>query len=98
MKPLLKKRAKSTNLKQPWLKAIKIAIVEEDFSDIDALVAKMPIFSDPAEMEEAAALLKEAKKRIQKEREETLLQMESLKKQRHFVDTAAKKNRFVYYS
>jgi len=37
-----------------WLKTFKIAIIQKDVPQIEALLDKMPPFSTPEEMEEAA--------------------------------------------
>lgn len=84
-------------MKQPWLNAFKIAIIEENFPKIGKLVGQMPKFSNLGEMEEAAALLKEAKERAIKARQETLREMELLKKQQSFVEISNEKNRFTHY-
>lgn len=64
-----------------WIKALKIAIMDEDLKSIDKLSSSMPnSFTSIDEMEEAKALTKEAMSLLKNEKNKLSQEMTKLKK------------------
>lgn len=72
-----------------WLKALKIAVLEEDTKRIDALVDEVPRFDTLKEMEEAYYLMKKAQEILLRLQEETKRQMEQIEKSKKFLVSTA---------
>lgn len=71
-----------------WIEAFTIAIVEENYTRIDALIETMPHFETLEEATSAAALIQEALALVEKEKSNTFDAMQKLKKTRHFLESS----------
>ncbi len=72
-----------------WLKAFKLALIEEDTKRIDTLLSKSPRFETIEEMEEAYYLLQNAKELLLRLQGETKRQMEQIEKNKKFLASTA---------
>lgn len=72
-----------------WLKAFKIALIQEELPKLEALIESMPNFETLQEMEEAAYLLAQANELFTKHQEATSLQLTKLKQNINFLDVTA---------
>ena len=68
-----------------WLNQLKIAIIEKNSSNIDALVKSMPMFDDRKDMDSAAYLLKEANTLMISLKDETADSLAKIKKTKDFM-------------
>lgn len=68
-----------------WLNRFKIALIEKNIPELAELLDAMPPFESVAEMEEAAALCKEAEQLLQRLKEETLRVKSQLRKNIEFL-------------
>jgi hypothetical protein len=71
-----------------WLNQLKIAVVQQDMEQLDALLQDIPTLEDAKEIEEALFLLKEAAKVFEKLKKETAASMLQIKKNMNFLDSA----------
>jgi hypothetical protein len=62
-----------------WLSNFKKALILQEFSTVEHLVAQMPAFDSLEEMEQAAYLLQNAMKLLESERSNTLHSLTQLK-------------------
>ncbi len=70
-----------------WLNRFKIALIEEDVSKVDMLLKDIPEFKKIDDLRSAYNLINSAKNRFEKEKFETKLKMNKIKKARKFLDT-----------
>ncbi|NPA65509.1 MAG: hypothetical protein GXO11_01370 [Epsilonproteobacteria bacterium] len=76
-----------------WFNQLKSAIVIQDTKAIERLTKKMPKFETLKEMQEASYLLKEAQKLMIQLKDETLAQMNQIKKNIKFIESTAPKQK-----
>ncbi len=68
-----------------WLNSLKIAIIEENIDQIDALTSKLPDFDSKKSAQEALALISEATKIVENHKAKTLVAMNKLKQTKAFL-------------
>lgn len=73
-----------------YLNELKVAVINSDFAKMDELSSIMFTSSDKAELEEAAALIKEAMRLLDEERAKTLEEMRNIQKIRKYAEGDAK--------
>lgn len=71
-----------------WIEAFTIAIVEENYANMDALIESMPRFETVDEAISASALIQEALALVEKEKSNTFDAMQKLKKTRQFLESS----------
>jgi len=71
-----------------WLNQLKIAVVQKDIDQIDKLLEDIPTLNNTKEMKEAASLLQEATKIVEKLKDETATSMQQMKKNIDFLNSA----------
>jgi len=70
-----------------WLNSLKVAIITKDVKKISTLINEMPKFKDVKQMKEAQHLIKEAYLLISTLKEETLKQINQIKKNINFLES-----------
>jgi hypothetical protein len=70
-----------------WLNSLKIAIIEENITQIDTLVTKLPDFESKDRAKEALALISESIKIVNLHKSKTLESMNKLKKTKAFLES-----------
>jgi hypothetical protein len=70
-----------------WLNQLKIAVIEKDMEQLDALLEEIPTLHEPKEIEEALFLLKEAAKIFETLKQETAESMQQMKKNINFLNS-----------
>ena len=73
-----------------WLDALKVAIVSKNARQINELMETMPQFDSLKEMEEAYFLLQQASALLHQLKDETLHQMNQIKKNIDFLESTAR--------
>ena len=71
-----------------WLKQLKIAVIQQDIEQIEKLLESIPVLNNTKEMEEAAYLLQDAVKRVEKLKNKTAASMQQMKKNIDFLNSA----------
>ncbi len=71
--------------KKIWIDSLKLAIINENFEQIEALSHKIPIFKTLQESQTALALIKQANDLLKNEKNKILSQMQKLKKTKEFL-------------
>ncbi|MBL0687688.1 MAG: hypothetical protein JJV95_05480 [Sulfurospirillum sp.] len=69
-----------------WLNNLKIAIVEENITQIKSLTKELPSFDSKIEAQEALALIGEAIKILDNKKEQTLEAMNKIKKTKKYFE------------
>ena len=73
-----------------WLDSLKVAIVSKNARQIAELMDVMPQFDSLKKMEEAYFLLQQASVLLHQLKDETLLQMNQIKKNIDFLESTAR--------
>jgi len=73
-----------------WLREFKLAVIEKNPKNIKHLLEQTPELETLEEMQEALYLTKEAYLVMQEAKEQTLLQMQQLKKNIDFLESTQK--------
>ena len=68
-----------------WLNSLKIAIIEENITQIETLASNLPEFDSKQKAEEALALISEAINIVSDHRSKTLLAMNKIKQTKAFL-------------
>ena len=68
-----------------WLTSLKIAIIEENINQIEALTSELPDFDSKQKAEEALALIKEAINVVSIQKAKTLVAMNKIKQTKAFL-------------
>jgi hypothetical protein len=74
-------------LKKQWLENLKIAIIEEDFNQIDSLTQDLPALNNIESLKECSALINEARVLIRREQNRTKEEINLIEKNRAFLQT-----------
>jgi len=74
-----------------WANKLKVAIVTQDTKAISSLTDQLPKFETLQEMKEALALIVEAQRVMIKLKDQTLSQMNQIKKNIDFIESTAPK-------
>ena len=83
---------------QTWINKLKIAIIEKNPQEIDALVDCMPMFDDIKDMEASASLLKEANLLMMTLKDETSDSLKKIKKTKDFLNSTHSKDSSLFNS
>jgi len=75
-----------------WAEKLKIAIVTKNTQEIAKLINQPPAFDDIATMREVSYLIREAFKLISHLKDETLVQMNQIKKNIEFLESTLKRD------
>ena len=70
-----------------WLNSIKIAIIEEDIEKIETLTKELPSFDSKQKAQEALALIGEAIKVVDSEKQKTLKTMKKIRQTKAFLES-----------
>ncbi|MFP4486660.1 MAG: hypothetical protein ACLFOC_06830 [Campylobacterales bacterium] len=73
-------------MKTNWVDSFKLALIKEDDKTIGKLLEDIPDFEDVEDMKVASNLIEEAISTFTKKRQETLAQMDYIKKSRKFLE------------
>lgn len=76
-----------------WVDSFKIALIKEDDKAIGELLENMPDFDEVEDMKVASNLIEEAISIFTKKRQETLHQMNYIRKSKKFLEEKALKER-----
>jgi hypothetical protein len=76
-----------------WVDSFKIALIKEDDKTIGELLEEIPEFDDVEDMKVASNLIEEAIATFTKKRQETLNQMDYIKKSKKFLEEKELKQR-----
>lgn len=80
-------------MKKNWVDSFKLALIKEDDKTIGKLLEEVPNFEDVEDMKVASNLIAEAISTFTKKRQETLEQMDYIKKSRKFLEDRELKQR-----
>ncbi len=81
-----------------WINEFKIAVIEEDIDKIRELILTMPSFEKVEEMKEAFSLIGEAKKLVQKHKNQVAIEMDKIRKSKKFLETAKTEGLYEVFS
>lgn len=70
-----------------WLNNVKLAVINEDFVRLEALLEKMPEDTPIEQMQEASYLLQEALKTLHVKKDEVASTLVQLQKNREFLQS-----------
>ena len=68
-----------------WLNSLKVAIIEENIDQIEALTSELPDFDSKQRAEEALALISEAINIVSDHKSKTLVAMNKIKQTKAFL-------------
>lgn len=69
-----------------WINSLKIAIIEENITEIGVIIENLPEYGNKEDAQEALALLDEAKNLVKNKKNETLTSMNKIKQTKVYLD------------
>ena len=69
-----------------WLDDFKRALIEKDFETIEKLVENIPHFEEVEEQKLVLSLIQEAKREVQKEKDQALKEMQKIQKSKKYIN------------
>jgi len=74
-----------------WVKALQIALLEENELKMQKLIEELPQFDTLEQMQEAAYMMQEVHSFLSKQKNDYASKMLKIKKQKEFLNSAVKK-------
>ena len=69
-----------------WLDDFKRALIEKDFDAIERLIENIPQFREVEEQKLVLSLINEAKREVQKEKDQALKEMQKIQKSKKYIN------------